>query len=64
NQILTTSVSTVVVEQEFSMGGNILDARRSLLSPESIRVQNQFKSNCVLMIGQRLNIDNKKWSQK
>ncbi|KAK2648739.1 hypothetical protein Ddye_016228 [Dipteronia dyeriana] len=38
-QILTTSVSTVAVEQEFSAGGNIVDARRSLLSPESIQVQ-------------------------
>ncbi|KAK2638850.1 hypothetical protein Ddye_026645 [Dipteronia dyeriana] len=37
--ILATSVSTVAVEQEFSAGGNILDARRSLLSPESIQVQ-------------------------
>ncbi|KAK2662505.1 hypothetical protein Ddye_001079 [Dipteronia dyeriana] len=38
-QILATPVSTVAVEQEFSAGGNILDARRSLLSPESIQVQ-------------------------
>ncbi|KAK2649774.1 hypothetical protein Ddye_017263 [Dipteronia dyeriana] len=38
-QILATPVSTVAVEQEFSMSGNILDARRSLLSPESIQVQ-------------------------
>ncbi|KAK2655688.1 hypothetical protein Ddye_008740, partial [Dipteronia dyeriana] len=30
-QILATPVSTVVVEQEFSAGGNILEARRSLL---------------------------------
>ncbi|KAK2644703.1 hypothetical protein Ddye_019898 [Dipteronia dyeriana] len=37
-QILATPVSTVAVEQEFSAGGNILDARRSLLSPESIQV--------------------------
>ncbi|KAK2658402.1 hypothetical protein Ddye_004935 [Dipteronia dyeriana] len=37
-QILTTSVSTVAVEQEFSTGEIILDARRSLLSPESIQV--------------------------
>ncbi|KAK2662206.1 hypothetical protein Ddye_000780 [Dipteronia dyeriana] len=37
--ILATPVSTVAVEQEFSAGGNILDARRSLLSPESIQVQ-------------------------
>ncbi|KAK3218710.1 hypothetical protein Dsin_012680 [Dipteronia sinensis] len=38
-QILGTPVSTVAVEQEFSAGGNILDPRRSLLSPESIQVQ-------------------------
>ncbi|KAK2636377.1 hypothetical protein Ddye_031169 [Dipteronia dyeriana] len=38
-QILATPVSTVAVEQEFSAGGNILDAKRSLLSPESIQVQ-------------------------
>ncbi|KAK2655847.1 hypothetical protein Ddye_008899 [Dipteronia dyeriana] len=38
-QILATPVSTVVVEQEFSAGGNILETRRSLLSPESIQVQ-------------------------
>ncbi|KAK3211844.1 hypothetical protein Dsin_016550 [Dipteronia sinensis] len=38
-QILATSVSTVAVEQEFSTGGNILDARCSLLSPESIQVK-------------------------
>ncbi|KAK2658608.1 hypothetical protein Ddye_005141 [Dipteronia dyeriana] len=38
-QILVTPVSTVAVEQEFSADGNILDTRRSLLSPESIQVQ-------------------------
>ncbi|KAK2658004.1 hypothetical protein Ddye_011056 [Dipteronia dyeriana] len=38
-QILATPVSIVAVEQEFSTGENILDARRSLLSPESIQVQ-------------------------
>ncbi|KAK2645470.1 hypothetical protein Ddye_020665 [Dipteronia dyeriana] len=38
-QILATPVSTVAVEQEFSAGGNILDLRRSLLSPETIQVQ-------------------------
>ncbi|KAK2642162.1 hypothetical protein Ddye_023925 [Dipteronia dyeriana] len=38
-QILATPVSTVAVEQEFSAGGNILVARRSVLSPESIQVQ-------------------------
>ncbi|KAK2652536.1 hypothetical protein Ddye_012392 [Dipteronia dyeriana] len=38
-QILATPVSIVAVEQEFSAGGNILDSRRSLLSPESIQVQ-------------------------
>ncbi|KAK2655728.1 hypothetical protein Ddye_008780 [Dipteronia dyeriana] len=38
-QILTTPVSTMAKEQEFITGGNILDARRSLLSLESIQVQ-------------------------
>ncbi|KAK2653798.1 hypothetical protein Ddye_013654 [Dipteronia dyeriana] len=38
-KILATLVSTMVVEQEFGAGGNILDTRRSLLSPESIKVQ-------------------------
>ena len=32
-------VSTVVVEQEFSASGNILDKRRSIMSPKSIQVQ-------------------------
>ncbi|KAK2656701.1 hypothetical protein Ddye_009753 [Dipteronia dyeriana] len=38
-QILATPVSTVDVEQKFSAGGNILEARRSFLSQESIQVQ-------------------------
>ncbi|KAK3212671.1 hypothetical protein Dsin_017377, partial [Dipteronia sinensis] len=38
-QILSTSVSTVAVEQEFSFGGNILDGRCSLLIPQSIQMQ-------------------------
>ncbi|KAK3205998.1 hypothetical protein Dsin_020044 [Dipteronia sinensis] len=38
-QILGTPVSTVAVKQEFSAHGNIMDPRRSLLSPESIQVQ-------------------------
>ncbi|KAK2645870.1 hypothetical protein Ddye_021065 [Dipteronia dyeriana] len=38
-QILATPVSTMAVEQEFSADGNILDARRSLLSLESIQAQ-------------------------
>ncbi|KAK2662124.1 hypothetical protein Ddye_000698 [Dipteronia dyeriana] len=37
--ILATPISTVAVEQEFSVGENILDARRSILSLESIQVQ-------------------------
>ncbi|KAK2657797.1 hypothetical protein Ddye_010849 [Dipteronia dyeriana] len=48
-QILVTPVSTVTVDQEFNAGENILDARRSLLSPESIQVQvcvdDDFKLN-------------------
>ena len=38
-QILAISVSTVVLEQEFSAGDNILDATRSFLSLDSIQVQ-------------------------
>ncbi|KAK3204242.1 hypothetical protein Dsin_018288 [Dipteronia sinensis] len=38
-QILSTPVSTMAGEQEFSTDGNILDARRSLLSPQSIQMQ-------------------------
>ncbi|KAK2662042.1 hypothetical protein Ddye_000616 [Dipteronia dyeriana] len=38
-QILSTPVSTVAVEQEFSAGGNILEVRHWLLSPESIQMQ-------------------------
>ncbi|KAK3204376.1 hypothetical protein Dsin_018422 [Dipteronia sinensis] len=38
-RILSTSVSTVAVEQEFSACGNILDTRRSFLSPQSIQMQ-------------------------
>ncbi|KAL5776902.1 hypothetical protein ACOSP7_009828 [Xanthoceras sorbifolium] len=38
-QIFGTPVSTVAVEQEFSAGGNVLDERRALLSPDSIQIQ-------------------------
>ncbi|KAK2633720.1 hypothetical protein Ddye_028512 [Dipteronia dyeriana] len=38
-QILGTPVSTVAVEQEFSVGGNILDPRRSVLCPQSLEAQ-------------------------
>ena len=38
-QILGTPVSTVAVEQEFSSDGNILDLKRSLMSPESAQVE-------------------------
>ena len=41
-QILTTSVSTVMVEQEFSADGNILDASRSSMSLDSIESQACF----------------------
>ncbi|KAK2638476.1 hypothetical protein Ddye_026271 [Dipteronia dyeriana] len=37
--ILATPASTVAIEQQFSAGGNILDARRLFWSPESIQVQ-------------------------
>ncbi|KAK3189556.1 hypothetical protein Dsin_029117 [Dipteronia sinensis] len=38
-QILSTPVSTVAVEQQFSAGGNILDPKRSLISPKSLQIQ-------------------------
>ena len=38
-QILVTPVLTVAVEQQFSAGGNILDATRSSMSPDSIEAQ-------------------------
>ncbi|KAK0603915.1 hypothetical protein LWI29_010072 [Acer saccharum] len=38
-QILGTPVSTVAMEQEFSAGGNILDPRRSAMSPQSLEIQ-------------------------
>ncbi|KAL5840248.1 hypothetical protein ACOSQ4_012856 [Xanthoceras sorbifolium] len=38
-QIFGTPVSIVTVEQEFSAGGNVLDERRALLSPDSIQIQ-------------------------
>ncbi|KAL5856117.1 hypothetical protein ACOSQ4_005919 [Xanthoceras sorbifolium] len=38
-QILGTPVSTVAVEQEFNTGRNVLDERRSLLSPDLIEAQ-------------------------
>ena len=37
--IFSTPVSTVAVEQEFSAGGNILDERRSCLTPKSLQIQ-------------------------
>ncbi|KAK2641922.1 hypothetical protein Ddye_023685 [Dipteronia dyeriana] len=53
-QILGTQVSIVAIEQEFSVGGNILDARCLLLSPQSI----------LLMIGPRHKTDNKSSNTK
>ncbi|KAL5844173.1 hypothetical protein ACOSQ4_010131 [Xanthoceras sorbifolium] len=38
-QIFGTPVSTVTVELEFSAGGNVLDERRPLLSPDPIQIQ-------------------------
>ncbi|KAK3229547.1 hypothetical protein Dsin_001428 [Dipteronia sinensis] len=32
-------ISTVTVEQQFSAGGNILDPKRSLMSPKSLQIQ-------------------------
>ena len=37
--IFSTPVSTMAVEQEFSAGGNILDERRSCLTPKSLQIQ-------------------------
>ncbi|KAK3222106.1 hypothetical protein Dsin_009131 [Dipteronia sinensis] len=38
-QILSIPVSTVAVEQQFSVSGNILDPRHSLMSPKSLKMQ-------------------------
>ena len=38
-QILATPVSTVAMEQQFSVGGNILDPTRSSMSLDWIEVQ-------------------------
>ena len=35
-EILTAHISTVAVEQAFSLGGNILEARRSSLHPNTL----------------------------
>ncbi|KAK3182696.1 hypothetical protein Dsin_029982 [Dipteronia sinensis] len=37
--ILSTPVSTVTVEQQFSAGGNILEPTCSLMSPKSLQMQ-------------------------
>ncbi|KAK0574742.1 hypothetical protein LWI29_028337 [Acer saccharum] len=37
--IFSTPVSTMAVEQEFSAGGNILDERRSCLTPKALQIQ-------------------------
>ncbi|KAI9165216.1 hypothetical protein LWI28_009816 [Acer negundo] len=37
--IISTPVSTVAVEQEFSAGGNILDERHSCLTPKALQIQ-------------------------
>ncbi|KAK0591921.1 hypothetical protein LWI29_010286 [Acer saccharum] len=37
--IFSTPVSTVAVKQEFSAGGNILDERRSCLTPKTLQIQ-------------------------
>ncbi|KAK0572780.1 hypothetical protein LWI29_037199 [Acer saccharum] len=36
--IFSTPVFTVAVEQEFSAGGNILDERRSCLTPKALQI--------------------------
>ncbi|KZV19253.1 hypothetical protein F511_37874 [Dorcoceras hygrometricum] len=38
-EILACPVSTVAVEQAFSMGGNTLDERRSTIRPENLEAQ-------------------------
>ena len=38
-QILVIPMSTVAVEQQFSVGGNILDPTHSSMSPDSIETQ-------------------------
>ncbi|KZV45523.1 hypothetical protein F511_26684 [Dorcoceras hygrometricum] len=38
-EILACPVSTVAVEQEFSMGGNTLDERRSTIRPKNLEAQ-------------------------
>ena len=38
-QILTTPILTIAVEQQFSASGNILDATRSSMSLNSIEAQ-------------------------
>jgi hypothetical protein len=38
-QVLSVPASTVAVEQTFSIGGNILDPRRSRLAPKSLEAQ-------------------------
>ncbi|KAK0573798.1 hypothetical protein LWI29_013652 [Acer saccharum] len=52
--IFSTPISTVAVEQEFSAGGNILDKKRSCLTPKAL--QYMF----VLTTGRKRNTDNKK----
>ncbi|KZV40975.1 hypothetical protein F511_17383 [Dorcoceras hygrometricum] len=47
-EILACPVSTVAVEQAFSMGGNTLDERRSTIRPENLEAQ------CLLNDGQEL----------
>ena len=37
--IFSTPVSTVAVEKEFSAGGNILDEKRSCLTPKALQIQ-------------------------
>ncbi|KZV53104.1 hypothetical protein F511_14202 [Dorcoceras hygrometricum] len=38
-EILACPVSTIAVEQAFSMGGNTLDERRSTIRPENLEAQ-------------------------
>ena len=45
-EVLAAPVSTVSVEQAFSMGGNILEDRRSRLKPDTLEAQTCLDDWC------------------
>ena len=57
-QILAVLVSTIAVEQEFSAGGNILNATCSSLSPDSIQGQTCL-DDCIKTQYRQQKIDQK-----